>query len=89
MAEPDISITILSDNHAAYGCEAEHGFALWIQVPGRNILFDTGCGPAFVHNADQLGIALNQVDDIVVSHGHYDPDLSKWRFESQVERSQS
>lgn len=72
MVNLGISITILSDNLAAYGLEAEHGFSLWIQVAGRNILFDTGCGSAFAHNADQLGIALDQVDDIVVSHGHYD-----------------
>lgn len=72
MENSDVFITLLSDNHAASGLEAEHGFSLWIQVAGRKILFDTGCGSAWVHNVDQLGISLETVDDVVLSHGHYD-----------------
>lgn len=72
MVDLNVSITILSDNHAAYGLEAEHGFSLWIQARGRNILFDTGSGRALAHNTDQLGIALSTVDEVVLSHGHYD-----------------
>ena len=72
MVDSNVSITILSDNHAAYGLKAEHGFSLWIQAGERNILLDTGNDGALMHNADQLGIALNTVDDIVLSHGHYD-----------------
>ena len=37
-----VSVTVLSDNHAAYGLEAEHGFSLWIETAGHKILFDTG-----------------------------------------------
>ena len=37
-----ISITVLSDNRAAYGLEEEHGLSLWIETAGHKILFDTG-----------------------------------------------
>ena len=67
-----LSITILSDNHAAYGLEAEHGFALWIEVGGHHILFDTGRGEAMLKNAEALGIDLSVTDSVVLSHGHYD-----------------
>jgi len=65
-------LTILSDNHAAPGLEAEHGFALWIETDGRRILFDTGAGQAFLDNAHTLGIDPETADAVVLSHGHYD-----------------
>jgi 7,8-dihydropterin-6-yl-methyl-4-(beta-D-ribofuranosyl)aminobenzene 5'-phosphate synthase len=71
-AHPTLSITVLSDNRAAYGLEAEHGFALWIQAGGQHILFDTGRGEAMLKNAAALGIDLRLTDSVVLSHGHYD-----------------
>lgn len=68
----DISITVLSDNHAAYGLEVEHGFSLWIETPGCNLLFDTGQSAAMLNNAEALGIRLSTTDKIAISHGHYD-----------------
>lgn len=67
-----MKLTILSDNHAAPGLEAEHGFALWIEAKGRRILFDTGEGAAFWHNVHELGVDIAQAEAIVLSHGHYD-----------------
>lgn len=51
---------------------AEHGLAFWVERNGRRLLFDTGQGMALAHNADKLGIDLSTVDDVVLSHGHYD-----------------
>ncbi len=67
-----ISVTLLSDNRAAYGLEAEHGLSLWIEVAGHKILFDTGRGEAMLNNAKTLGIGLGLADGVVLSHGHYD-----------------
>ncbi len=67
-----VSVTVLSDNRAAYGLEAEHGFALWIETAGHKILFDTGRGEAMLKNAEALGIDLGLADCVVLSHGHYD-----------------
>ena len=67
-----ISITVLSDNRAAYGLEAEHGLSLWIETAGHKILFDTGQGEVMPRNAAALGIDIGRADAIVLSHGHYD-----------------
>ena len=51
---------------------AEHGLSLHIEFDGKRILFDTGQTGDFVKNADLLGINLKCLDDIIISHGHYD-----------------
>lgn len=65
-------LTIIVDNKAAEGLLCEHGFAAWIEVAGRRLLFDTGQGAALAGNADKLGIDLRTADTLVLSHGHYD-----------------
>ncbi len=68
-----LSITVVVENTANQGgLLAEHGLAFWIERDGRRVLFDTGQGMALTHNADKLGIELSTVDDVVLSHGHYD-----------------
>lgn len=66
------TITILVDNEAGAGLEAEHGLALWIQTDGWNCLFDTGQGSALGENARILGIDPHNAHGLVLSHGHYD-----------------
>lgn len=51
---------------------AEHGLSFWIELGGRRILFDTGQGNVLVNNARHLGVSLDEVDGVVISHGHYD-----------------
>ena len=65
-------LTILVDNVAPDGLEAEHGFSLWLEVSGRHLLFDTGQSAMLGRNAGRLGIDLSQADALVLSHGHYD-----------------
>lgn len=72
MSRQKTSVTILSDNHADSGLEAEHGLALWIEVDGQHILFDTGRGEAMPRNVERLGIDVSQADSVTLSHGHYD-----------------
>lgn len=69
-----IRITTLIDNHALpdTGLEAEHGFSCFIEVDRFRILFDTGKGGAFIRNAKRLGVDLSRLDDLVISHAHYD-----------------
>lgn len=69
----DLKITILVENTAGgRGLLAEHGISFLIELGGKKILFDTGQGQALKHNAQCLGIRLESVDSIVLSHGHYD-----------------
>jgi 7,8-dihydropterin-6-yl-methyl-4-(beta-D-ribofuranosyl)aminobenzene 5'-phosphate synthase len=56
---------------------AEHGFAALVDVNigdrTRRILFDTGVTPDGVTaNIDRLGIDLDSIEAIVLSHGHFD-----------------
>ena len=68
-------IICLSDNLAPLGGGywAEHGLSFYIRSEGMNVLFDTGqSGDVLLYNAWLSGIILNDLDYIVLSHGHYD-----------------
>lgn len=56
---------------------AEHGFSMLVRVfyddQVHSILFDTGVSSnGVILNAQRLGIELNEVSFVVLSHGHYD-----------------
>ena len=51
---------------------AEHGLSLLIESREGTLLFDTGEGRALLPNAAKMGPDLEQVERIVLSHGHYD-----------------
>ena len=65
-------ITLIENLVSQKGLMAEHGISLYIDTGNKKILFDTGQSPAFIANAEQLGIDLTEVDAVVISHGHYD-----------------
>jgi 7,8-dihydropterin-6-yl-methyl-4-(beta-D-ribofuranosyl)aminobenzene 5'-phosphate synthase len=50
----------------------EHGLGFWIDADGRKLLFDTGQGKVLQENARQLGIRLEGIEAVAISHGHYD-----------------
>ena len=65
-------ITIIADNKADKPLVSEHGFSILLEIGSKKILFDTGQGDSLFHNARLLGIPLNDLDILVLSHGHYD-----------------
>ena len=65
-------ITDIVDNRAMEGFIAEHGLSLLIEREDECILFDTGAGAALRPNAAKLGIDLDGVTRIVLSHSHND-----------------
>lgn len=66
-------ITFVVENTAnGPGLLAEHGLAVWIEIAGHRVLFDTGQTDVVAHNAERLGIPLSKAEAIVLSHGHYD-----------------
>jgi 7,8-dihydropterin-6-yl-methyl-4-(beta-D-ribofuranosyl)aminobenzene 5'-phosphate synthase len=76
-------ITVLVENTArGPGLLAEHGLAYWIEFDGRHVLLDSGQGGVLTGNAYKMGIALREIDALILSHGHYDhtggvPDAMK------------
>jgi 7,8-dihydropterin-6-yl-methyl-4-(beta-D-ribofuranosyl)aminobenzene 5'-phosphate synthase len=64
----------------------EHGFALFIEADGKNILFDTGQSGAFIENAKTLNKNLKDLDYILMSHGHYDHSGGFEKLVSEVDK---
>jgi 7,8-dihydropterin-6-yl-methyl-4-(beta-D-ribofuranosyl)aminobenzene 5'-phosphate synthase len=69
----EIRITVLVENSVhTRGLKAEHGLAWHIQFGPHQMLFDTGQTNLLVENAAHLGVSLDHLDAVVLSHGHYD-----------------
>ncbi|MFO7751794.1 MAG: MBL fold metallo-hydrolase [Desulfobacteraceae bacterium] len=70
----ETTITVVCENRTAapVGVAGEYGFAAFIEKDGKKILFDTGQGIALKNNAAVLKTDLAKVDQVVLSHGHFD-----------------
>jgi 7,8-dihydropterin-6-yl-methyl-4-(beta-D-ribofuranosyl)aminobenzene 5'-phosphate synthase len=68
-----ITITTLVENTVNVGgLRAEHGLSFLLRMGGRKMLFDTGQTDLLLHNARGMGLSLDDVEAVVLSHGHYD-----------------
>jgi 7,8-dihydropterin-6-yl-methyl-4-(beta-D-ribofuranosyl)aminobenzene 5'-phosphate synthase len=67
-----LTIQVLCDNTASADYIGEHGLSFFVKSDNINILFDTGRGYAFEHNAKVSKLNLQETDYLIFSHGHYD-----------------
>lgn len=68
-----MKVEILSENRTNDPeCLAEHGLSVYIEIGERKILFDLGASDLYQQNAKRMKVDLEQVDTVVISHGHYD-----------------
>ena len=69
-----MKITILYDNTLFQNnLEADWGFSCLAEAYGRTILFDTGAnGAILLENMKKLNIQPSSVDDVFISHAHFD-----------------
>ena len=67
-----MKISILVDNTPGPNTLAEHGLSYFVDYKGKQILFDTGHSDLFLRNAEIMNLDTRDVDQIVLSHGHYD-----------------
>jgi 7,8-dihydropterin-6-yl-methyl-4-(beta-D-ribofuranosyl)aminobenzene 5'-phosphate synthase len=69
-----MKLTILYDNTTFNkSLEADWGFSCLVELPNKTILFDTGAnGSILLDNMKKLDIAPSMVDDVFISHGHFD-----------------
>ena len=69
-----MKITVLVENNSRIDryLVAEPALSLLIESDDKKILFDTGYSDIFLQNAKNLNIDLNNLTDVVLSHGHDD-----------------
>jgi 7,8-dihydropterin-6-yl-methyl-4-(beta-D-ribofuranosyl)aminobenzene 5'-phosphate synthase len=70
-----LKITVLVTNLGGdpYAGEGEWGYSALVEADGHKILYDTGLSADMVlRNAKALQIDLSGVEDVVLSHNHYD-----------------
>ena len=66
-------ITLLDNRSKSDNLEKEHGLSLYIETDdGQKILYDTGQSVLFMQNAQKLGVEMEDIDKVIISHGHYD-----------------
>ena len=69
----NLRVTVLSTMLTEQKGVGEWGFSALVEADGRRILFDTGTRPNTVlQNAQELGIDLSGITDVVLSHNHGD-----------------
>ena len=73
MIKNTISLSVLVENTIVQeGLKAEHGFSVCLETPRGNVLWDTGQSSLFLENARKMGIEIENVSCVALSHGHYD-----------------
>ena len=69
----EIKVTTLVENCVkGRGVIAEHGLSMLFETHNSLILFDTGASNLFIDNAKVLGKRIEDVDYLILSHGHSD-----------------
>lgn len=68
-----MKLTVIYDNDAKPGLKSGWGFSCLIEAVDHCILFDTGWdGHVLLENMGKLGISLEDIDILVLSHQHWD-----------------
>lgn len=75
-----IKATVLVENSVFgnLGAIAEHGWAVFLETPHGNFLFDTGQGKALLNNAQVFRKDLSSLSGIILSHHHIDHTGGLW-----------
>lgn len=64
--------TLVEDTSNSTDFTNEHGLSLYIETIGHKILFDLGASDLFLENAKKMNVSIEDVDLVIISHGHYD-----------------
>lgn len=69
-----MKLVILADNNTYIDQYylAEPALSIYIENSSKKYLFDTGYSDVYLKNAAKLGIDLDHLDAIIISHGHND-----------------
>lgn len=50
----------------------KHGICFYIKTQHHQILFDLGQDGLFLENAKKMGVVIEEIDTVIISHGHMD-----------------
>lgn len=64
---PLVENTTISANY-----KPEHGLSFYIETEKHKILYDVGPNDLFLHNAKKLNVNIEDIDIVIISHGHSD-----------------
>ena len=69
-----MKLTIVYNNETiSEGLKADWGFSCLVETGEGKLLFDTGAkGDILLHNMISLGIAPDTIDEVFISHDHWD-----------------
>lgn len=68
-----MKITVLIENTTKNPkLMSEHGLSIYVETKEHKLLFDVGQSGFFINNAKKLHVNLEEVDTVILSHGHYD-----------------
>jgi len=73
MIQMALKISILVENTTMHmDMFGEYGLAILLEKDDKRFLFDTGSHGSIIHNSKVMGISLDRLDGIILSHGHSD-----------------
>lgn len=84
---------LVEDATLKRGFIAEHGFSIFLEAEQEDgskitLLLDSGAtGDVLLHNAKKLSVQLENVDAVVLSHGHYDHTGGLLKLLENINRS--
>jgi len=64
--------TLIENTALSPEYQSEHGLSLYIATTHHKILFDLGASGLFLTNARRMGVPIEEVDTVIISHGHND-----------------
>ena len=67
-----IKLKILSENRDNGEFKGEAGLSVFVEAFGNKFLMDTGLSDLFLENARLLNLNIDDVDKVILSHGHND-----------------
>lgn len=67
-----MKVYCLIDNNSLPGYKKEWGLSLLVETANGHYLIDTGSSGKYVRNAYKMGIDLSEVNELYLSHAHYD-----------------
>lgn len=68
-----MKIKVLTEDTAVSSdFRSEHGLSLYIETESHRILYDSGQSELYLENAEKMNVPIEDIDTVILSHGHYD-----------------